>query len=73
MAVSDTRQDATSRLSAMLYDPKIRGIVSQVVLAILLVVLVWWIIGNTAEKARFPPHSGPVDTKLTTTGHAALR
>lgn len=52
MAVSDTRQDATSRLSAMLYDPKIRGIVSQVVLAILLVVLVWWIIGNTAENLK---------------------
>ncbi len=50
MAVSDSSPDGTGRLSAMFYDPKVRGIVSQVLLAILLVVLVWWIIGNTAEN-----------------------
>jgi general L-amino acid transport system permease protein len=52
MAVSDISQDRTSRLSAMLYDPKVRGMVSQAVLAVLLVALVWWIIGNTAENLK---------------------
>jgi general L-amino acid transport system permease protein len=52
MAVSDTSHDRTGRLSAMFYDPKIRGLISQVILALLLVVLVWWIIGNTAENLK---------------------
>ncbi len=52
MAVSDISHDRTGRLSAMFYDPKIRGLISQVVLAVLLVVLVWWIIGNTAENLK---------------------
>lgn len=52
MAVSDVSPDRTGRLSTLFYDPKIRGIVSQVLLAIVLVVLVWWIIGNTAENLK---------------------
>ena len=52
MAVSDISHDRTGRLSAMFYDPKVRGLISQVVLAVLLVVLVWWIIGNTAENLK---------------------
>ncbi len=52
MAVSDISRDRTGRLSAMLYDPTVRGIVSQVLLAIALTVLVWWIIGNTAENLQ---------------------
>ena len=52
MAVSDISPDRTGKLSALFYDPKIRGIVSQVLLAMLLVVLVWWIIGNTAENLK---------------------
>jgi general L-amino acid transport system permease protein len=52
MAVSDISHDRTGRLSAMFYDPKIRGLISQVILALLLVVLVWWIIGNTAENLK---------------------
>lgn len=52
MAVSDISHDRTGRLSAMFYDPKIRGLISQVILAVLLVVLVWWIIGNTAENLK---------------------
>ncbi|MGB8819434.1 MAG: amino acid ABC transporter permease [Rhizobiaceae bacterium] len=52
MAVSDASQDGTGQLSALFYDPKIRGIVSQVVVAVLLAVFVYWILGNTAENLK---------------------
>ena len=35
-----------------LYDPKIRGIITQVVVALALVLFVWWIIGNTTDNLR---------------------
>ena len=50
MAVSDASRDGASTLSSLFYDPKIRGIVTQVILAILMVVLVYWILGNTVEN-----------------------
>ncbi len=34
----------------MLYDPKLRGIVFQIVLVLLLVAGVWWIVDNTIEN-----------------------
>jgi general L-amino acid transport system permease protein len=33
-------------------DPKVRGIVFQLVVAVALVLFVWWIIGNTSENLR---------------------
>ncbi len=33
-------------------DPKVRGIVVQLVVAVALVLFVWWIIGNTSENLR---------------------
>ena len=50
MAVSDASRDGASTLSSLFYDPKVRGLVSQVILAILMVVLVYWILGNTVEN-----------------------
>jgi general L-amino acid transport system permease protein len=51
VAVSDAPREAMT-LSSLFYDPKVRGIVSQVILAILMVALVYWILGNTAENLR---------------------
>ena len=35
-----------------LYDPKIRGIITQVLVATALVLFVWWIVGNTTDNLR---------------------
>ncbi|KQZ99659.1 amino acid ABC transporter permease [Mesorhizobium sp. Root157] len=43
--------DAPARAS-LIYDPKVRGIVFQVVLVALLVMGVWWIVDNTIENLR---------------------
>jgi general L-amino acid transport system permease protein len=52
MAVSDVSRDGAQTLSSLFYDPKVRGIVSQVILAILMVALVYWILGNTVENLK---------------------
>lgn len=52
MAVSDASADRTRKLSALFYDPKVRGVVTQVLLALLLFFLVLWVIGNTAENLK---------------------
>ena len=38
--------------ASILYDPKVRGLVFQVVLLALLAFGVWWIIDNTIENLR---------------------
>ena len=38
--------------ASWLYDPKIRGILTQVLVALILVLVVYWIVGNTAENLR---------------------
>ena len=43
------REAAPARAS-LLYDPRVRGIVFQVVLVVLLVLGVWWIVDNTIEN-----------------------
>ena len=50
MAVTDI---STSRGGvSLLYDPKARSLVFQVVMLAALLVFVWWIIGNTAENLK---------------------
>ncbi|RUM95517.1 amino acid ABC transporter permease [Pseudaminobacter arsenicus] len=52
MASQDiVRHDAGSR-SSFLNDPKIRGLIYQTVLFVLLVAFVYWIVGNTIENLR---------------------
>ncbi|MGB3386586.1 MAG: amino acid ABC transporter permease [Pseudaminobacter sp.] len=52
MASQDiVRHDAGSR-SSFLNDPKIRGLIYQTVIFILLVAFVYWIVGNTVENLR---------------------
>jgi general L-amino acid transport system permease protein len=38
--------------ASWLYDPRIRGIITQILVALALVLFVWWIVGNTAENLR---------------------
>ncbi|WP_421723820.1 amino acid ABC transporter permease [Bauldia sp.] len=38
--------------ASLLYDPKVRGIVSQIVVAVSLVAFFWWIIDNTRENLQ---------------------
>ncbi len=45
------RSEDTARVSP-LNDPKVRGLVYQVVVFVLLVVFIYWIIGNTVENLR---------------------
>lgn len=44
--------DVPEARASLFYDPKVRGIVSQALLLIALVFLVWWIAGNTAENLK---------------------
>jgi general L-amino acid transport system permease protein len=41
-----------SARGSWLYDPQIRGIITQVLVALALVLFVWWIIGNTTDNLR---------------------
>lgn len=50
MATQDVIHAATPAKASPLYDPKVRGIVAQVVVVGLLAAAVWWIIGNTIEN-----------------------
>ncbi len=52
MAISDRPTSEPVTLTSVLYDPKVRGLVSQALLLIALFALVYWIIGNTAENLK---------------------
>lgn len=49
MSAHNTSEPARA---SWLYDPKIRGILTQVLVALILVLVVYWIVGNTAENLR---------------------
>jgi len=49
--VHDTGANEPLRAS-WLYDPKVRGIIYQILVAAALALFVWWIVGNTAENLR---------------------
>ena len=51
MAVETLQIDTSSR-SSWFYDPRLRGIVVQVVVLILVIGFVYWMIGNTVENLR---------------------
>jgi general L-amino acid transport system permease protein len=44
--------EATPQRASLLYDPRVRGIVFQVVLVALLALGIWWIVDNTIENLR---------------------
>ncbi|MGN6146335.1 MAG: amino acid ABC transporter permease [Mesorhizobium sp.] len=44
--------EATPQRASLLYDPRVRGIVFQVVLVTLLALGIWWIVDNTIENLR---------------------
>lgn len=44
--------EATPQRASLLYDPRVRGIVFQVVLVALLALGIWWIVDNTVENLR---------------------
>ncbi|MCB1487712.1 MAG: amino acid ABC transporter permease [Bauldia sp.] len=55
MAIQDMAPDGGARGSArtsLIYDPKVRGIVFQLLLAVGLVVFFWWIIDNARENLQ---------------------
>ena len=52
MATPDIAADDGVSRASWLYDPKIRGIVTQVVVFVALVVFVYWIVDNTVENLR---------------------
>lgn len=52
MASQDVAGPGEVARASLLYDPKIRGIVYQVVLFVGLFGFVWWIIGNTIENLQ---------------------
>ena len=52
MATQDTIRASEPAKASLLYDPRVRGLVFQVVLIAVLAFGVWWIIGNTLENLR---------------------
>lgn len=52
MASPTSVHDRAPARASLLYDPRVRGIVVQVVVAIALVLVVYWIIGNTTENLQ---------------------
>lgn len=52
MASPTSVHDSEPARASWFYDPKIRGIVYQVLVAVLLVLFIYWIIGNTTENLR---------------------
>jgi general L-amino acid transport system permease protein len=49
---ASVEKNAQSARVSWLNDPKIRGIVYQVVLAAVLIAFIWWIVGNTIDNLR---------------------
>lgn len=52
MASQETLRDDSASRSSLLYDPKFRSIVFQIVVFVVLAVGVWWIVNNTIENLR---------------------
>jgi len=52
MVSQDTIRDTGSSGASFYNDPKIRGLIYQVVLFVLLVSFIYWIVGNTVENLR---------------------
>jgi general L-amino acid transport system permease protein len=52
VATQDTIRASEPAKASLLYDPRVRGLVFQVVLIAVLAFGVWWIIGNTLENLR---------------------
>ena len=52
MALQDTAGSTDVSRGSFMNDPKIRGIIFQAVVVILLFALVYWIVGNTIENLR---------------------
>lgn len=52
MASQDTLGDSAPVRSSLLYDPKVRGIIFQVLVVIALALAVGWIVANTIENLR---------------------
>jgi general L-amino acid transport system permease protein len=52
MASQETLRDDSASRSSILYDPKIRSIVFQIVVFVALVLAVGWIVNNTIENLR---------------------
>ena len=52
MASPTSVHDREPARASWFYDPQIRGIIFQVLVAIVLVLVVYWIIGNTTENLR---------------------
>ena len=52
MAVQDSAAKLPEQRSSLIYDPKFRGIVFQALLAIGLVLFIWWIATNTIDNLQ---------------------
>jgi general L-amino acid transport system permease protein len=52
MASQETLRDDTSSRSSILYDPKVRSIVFQIVVFVVLVLAIGWIVNNTIENLK---------------------
>jgi general L-amino acid transport system permease protein len=52
MASQETIRHSEPARASFLNDPKVRGIITQVVVFFALVALVWWIVDNTVENLR---------------------
>ena len=52
MATQDTVQGTEPARVALLNDPKVRGVIAQVVVVVALALFVWWVVGNTVENLR---------------------
>src|SRR6185295_15348257 len=50
MASQETIPHTEPARASFINDPKIRGIIYQLVVFVLLVVCVWWIVGNTIQN-----------------------
>lgn len=52
MATQDAIQEISPGKASLLYDPRVRSLVVQAVVILLLVLGIWWIIDNTLENLR---------------------
>jgi general L-amino acid transport system permease protein len=52
MVSQDTIRDTGSSGASFFNDPRVRGLIYQVVLFVLLVAFIYWIVGNTVENLR---------------------
>jgi general L-amino acid transport system permease protein len=52
MASQETIRDDGASRSSIYYDPRIRGIVLQVLVFVGLLLFIWWIVGNTIDNLR---------------------